>query len=109
MAGQKVRHRKRNGRKAAETLCTGMIAQVAALGWSFVRTVETMSVDELRAHIRAIDHLGSHAVAPDAVRFVRTILNGNWMPARRGNLPAIPTQRPSTAKSSNCPAFEHFN
>jgi hypothetical protein len=90
MAGQKVRHRKRNGRKAAETLCTGMIAQVAALGWSFVRTVETMSVDELRAHIRAIDHLGSHAVAPDAVRFVRTIFERELDARGAGKLARIP-------------------
>ena len=37
MAGKKVRLTARKDRKSAETLCTGMIAQVATLGWSFVR------------------------------------------------------------------------
>jgi hypothetical protein len=90
MQGKKARYRERNDRKAAETLCTGMIAQVAALGWSFVRTAEAMTVEELQAHVRAIERLEVTAVSPDAVQFVDGIFRRELEAREAGKLIRIP-------------------
>jgi hypothetical protein len=90
MVGKKVQLRARKGRKAAETLCTGMIAQVAALGWSFVRTAEAMTAYELQAHIRAMERLNVNAVAPEAVHFVHTIFSRELDAREAGKLVRIP-------------------
>jgi hypothetical protein len=89
MAGSKVRLRPTKSRKAAETLCMGMVAQAAALGWSSIRTAEAMSADELNARVNAIDHLGRHAVAPEAVHFVRIILEQELHARQAGKLVRI--------------------
>jgi len=73
MAGKTTKFTPRQGRKAADALCTGMIAQVAAIGWSVVNSAQAMTAEELQAHLRAIDRLGANAVSPDAVRYVRAI------------------------------------
>jgi hypothetical protein len=86
MARQKVRTRQQNSVTGAKTLCMGMVAQVATLGWSFVRIAEAMSADELTTHIRAVDQLSRDAVAPDAVVFVRTILERELDARRAGKL-----------------------
>ena len=90
MTRQKVQFRQQNGPTAAQTLCMGMVAQVATLGWSFVRTAEAMSADELTAHINAADQLSRDTIAPDAVVFVRTILERELDARRAGKLVRIP-------------------
>ena len=90
MARQKVRTRQQNRVTGAQTLCMGMVAQIATLGWSFVRTAEAMSAEELTTHIRAVDQLNRDTVAPDAVVFVRTILERELDARRAGKLVRIP-------------------
>ena len=90
MSGRKVRLVSMKGHKAAETLCTGMIAQVASLGWSITRTAEAMTASELRAHIRAMERLDTTAVSPNAVQFVHSIFNRELDAREAGKLIRIP-------------------
>ena len=88
MAGKSFRTRR--GRKAVEVHCTGMIAQVAALGWAFVRTAEAMTAEELQAYIRATERLDTTAVSPDAVQYVRAIFRRELDAREAGKLVHIP-------------------
>ena len=90
MAGKMVSFRTRRGRKAVEVHCTGMIAQVAALGWAFVRTAEAMTAEELQAYIRATERLDTTAVSPDAVQYVRAIFRRELDAREAGKLVHIP-------------------
>jgi hypothetical protein len=90
MAGKKVQLRPLKGSRAAETLCTGLIAQVATLGLSFGRMAEAMTAEELQAHIRAMEHLDVNAVFPDAVQFVSAIFARELNAREAGKLVHIP-------------------
>src|SRR4030095_15631782 len=93
MAGKTVALSMRRDHKAAATLCTGMIARIAALGWDFVGVAEGMDADGLKAHIRAMDHLGFNASSPDARHFVREICSRELQQREAGKpvrLPAAP-------------------
>ena len=73
MAGKTVALTMPREHKAAATLCTGMIARIAALGWDFVGVAEAMDADELKAHIEAVEGLGFNAVSPESI--VQSIIN----------------------------------
>jgi hypothetical protein len=90
MAGKTVALTMRRAHKAAATLCTGMIARIAALGWDFVGVAEAMNADELKAHIEAMEHLGFNAVSPDAVQFVRAIFSRELQQRKAGKPVRIP-------------------
>ena len=90
MASKTVALTMRREHQAAATLCTGMIARIAVLGWDFVGIAEAMNADELKTHIEASEHLGFNAVSPDAVQFVRAIFSRELQQREAGKPVRIP-------------------